>query len=555
MSAHTKNRYLFNAFKMGVLPNVFYFLCFIALTYPAILSFSSHFFADNGDGLQNVWNLWWVNKAVTELGQLPWHTSYLHFPKGTTLLGQTMNPFNGFLGIPLQKFLSLTQTYNFIVIFSFVTGGLTAFWLAYYFTKSYGASLVAGYIFTFCSYHFAHAEGHLQLVALEFIPLFVLCWYHFVQKPGVRIALGSALVLFLVILCDYYYFMFCVMTGMILVGWEAFRRKQWFFWIKPPYLTPMLVFIGGVLGTSGVLLAAFFNVAINDPFVQGHHWAYLFSLDPLALFIPGGHWRFSDWTSPYWLTLPGNPHEQSVHIGISVTVLLIYVWWKRWDINERSISFWFLLFLIFVLLALGPNPQLMGKRLDLPIMPYAAAELVFPVLKLGGTPVRMVLISILAASVLVAFGIKWLARSRLGRYRWIPIFLVVMVFEYLPYNIPQIRIPPPPFINYLNSQPGNEAIYDSSERYLALYHQTLHERPMAFGEVSRLTKSSFDASTELKDVAESYDFARLYREFKLRFLVYDTGRNHIIIDLERFKNDTPFQVRQAMAGYLPLRGQ
>jgi hypothetical protein len=151
-----------------------YFVIFIIYTYPAILHFSSHFYADTGDGMQNVWNIWWVNKAITQLHQLPWYTRYLHYPFGVSLIGHTLNSFNGFIAIPLLNFLSLTQAYNAIVICSFVVGGFTMFLLARYQTKSYWASIIAGFIFTFSNYHFAHAGCHLQLVALEWIPLYLL---------------------------------------------------------------------------------------------------------------------------------------------------------------------------------------------------------------------------------------------------------------------------------------------------------------------------------------------------------------------------------------------
>src|SRR5579864_4785383 len=156
--------------KMILAPALFFLAFFFLLTYPAVMRFSTHFYADQGDGLQNVWNLWWVEKAITVLHQSPWHTQYLHFPYGTTLIGHTLNPFNGFVAVVLSRFLSPVSVHNVIVTNSFVLGGITAFLLAHHLTKSYWPSLIAGYIFTFSSFHFAHAEGHLQIVSLEWIP-------------------------------------------------------------------------------------------------------------------------------------------------------------------------------------------------------------------------------------------------------------------------------------------------------------------------------------------------------------------------------------------------
>ena len=60
-----------------MLPLLGYLLCFILLTWPLIGLFSTHFYCDAGDGFQNAWNIWWINKSITQLRQLPYFTSYL----------------------------------------------------------------------------------------------------------------------------------------------------------------------------------------------------------------------------------------------------------------------------------------------------------------------------------------------------------------------------------------------------------------------------------------------------------------------------------------------
>ncbi len=194
------------------LPLVIYLVFFLFFTWPWIAHFNTYFFTDAGDGLQNVWNMWWVDKSIVDLHQLPWFTNYLHYPHGVTLLGQTLNPFNGFVGIGLMHVfgMSLVQAFNTMIIFSFVMSGITAFWLCYYFTKKYVPSLIGGFIFTFSSYHFAHAIGHMQLVSLEWMPLFILLWWKLLVKPSYRLAIGASLALLLVLFCDYYYFLYSV---------------------------------------------------------------------------------------------------------------------------------------------------------------------------------------------------------------------------------------------------------------------------------------------------------------------------------------------------------
>ena len=73
------------------------------------------------------------------------------------------------------------------------------FWLTHYFIKSYAASLLSGFMFTFSNFHFMHAQGHMQFVALQWLPLFLLSWFMLLNKPSTVNAIFAALALFLVI--------------------------------------------------------------------------------------------------------------------------------------------------------------------------------------------------------------------------------------------------------------------------------------------------------------------------------------------------------------------
>jgi hypothetical protein len=127
-----KRPYLLKTLKHGIVPLFFYFLSFSLLTYPLILKFSTNIFGDKGDGIQNIWNLWWVNLSVLrpDLHPTIWQTNMLHWPFGITLYAQTLNPFNGYLAVFLLRFLSLIATNNTIKIFAFVMAGLTMYWFS-----------------------------------------------------------------------------------------------------------------------------------------------------------------------------------------------------------------------------------------------------------------------------------------------------------------------------------------------------------------------------------------------------------------------------------------
>lgn len=474
--------------RLVLLPLGTYALAFALLTHPLLARFSSHYFADDGDGLQNVWNLWWVNKALTELRQSPWHTPYLHYPHGTSLLGHTLNPFNGFVAIALLRIASLVQAHNAIVVGAFVTGGLTAFWLAYRVTGSVAGSLVGGFVFTFSSYHFAHAQGHLQLVSLEWIPLFLLCWLALLARPTAVMGLTAAATLFLVILCDYYYFFYCTLAALLLALWHAARARDPLALLRRPFRAPLAVFLAAASVTSGALAIALVVANVQDP-LAGSHPATDLSLDLLAPFVPGGHWRFRDWTRFYWWNLPGTIHESSVHLGLAVAGMVVFVWRRRRTIAGEDLGCWFLLLAVFAVLSLGPVLHVGGRAVGGAVLPYAWLERLVPPLELSGVPVRMMVMVTLAAGVLSAAGVKALLAA--GPHRWVLApWLALLCFEHLPFPIPTTRIEVPPYVEALRRAPRPQAVLDAAaDAERNLYHQIIHEKPLSFGYVARLPAS------------------------------------------------------------------
>jgi hypothetical protein len=202
------------AARFGILPALFYLLCFAIFTFPLITTFSTHFWGDSVDASQSAWNLWWMKKALLDLHQSPWQTTLMYYPAGISLLPHDLNAANALIGVVLQSVFSIQQTYNLIVIAGFVLSGLTMYWLAYYLTASHPASLISGFMFTFSSYHFAHLiSGHLTVLALQGIPLFVLCWLWFLKQPSFRRAIITAVVLAYVAYTSLYFFLYGVMIG------------------------------------------------------------------------------------------------------------------------------------------------------------------------------------------------------------------------------------------------------------------------------------------------------------------------------------------------------
>ncbi|HSG43134.1 MAG TPA: hypothetical protein VLA72_08255, partial [Anaerolineales bacterium] len=467
-----------NILQHGLAPALLYFILFSLLTYPLILDFSTFFFTDAGDGLMNVWNIWWINTAVTHPSTHAsiWHTNMLHWPFGITLLGQTLNPFNGLVAIPLLKFMSLVQAHNSIVIFTFVMSGVTAYWLSYYVTRSVWGSLLAGFIFTFSSYHFAHYYGHLNLISMEWIPLFVLCWYVLITRPSVLMALASALTLWLVLLCDYYYFFYSVLAGVLIALWHMIsKRKLWLFFSRE-YLTSLSVFTGTTLLLTGPIIFPLMYLLRVDPLLDAHN-PKGFSLDLLSPFLPGETWRFSQLTEGFWSKLPIGISEASVYLGYSVIILLVFVWIQRRSMDSasrRETNIWFFIIGFFFLMALGPVLQINGKIVYESIMPYTLMEKTLPFLKLSGVPIRMVIMVTLAASVLCAMAVKILVGNFPQKILFTSFLVVLLFVEYLPAPLPLTSTDMPNYVAALDDLPNEGGVLDlaAPTKHLQLYYQT-----------------------------------------------------------------------------------
>ncbi len=399
-------------------------------------------------------------------------------------------------------------------------------------------SLVAGFIFTFSNYHFSHAEGHLQLTSLEWIPLFILCWHVLMTKPSVRMGIFSALALFGVILCDYYYFLYSVVTAMFIYAWKALREHDFLFALRRGRRGALAAFAAGTVGMSGSLIVPLLLLNRRDP-LQGSHRPELFSLDLLAPLIPGGHWRFAAWTEGYWSKLPGNIHESSVHLGLSLILALALIWIGRRKVGTEGLALWYVLLIAFMILSLGPTLNIWGKTIPGIKLPYSWLESVFPPLRLGGTPVRMMVVPLLAAAVIFALGFRDVLVSTKGRRVMTACLLIMMGFEYLPKPMPRTRIEVPAYVYALRKLDGAGGVLDLASPTLdMMYFQTIHGKPLAFGYLARLPASVDELNGRIAGLVRSGEFGLLARRDRFRWLVApgwpprstDTGALMVVFD-------------------------
>lgn len=498
------------------LPPAVYFAAFCLYTWPWVAHPGSVFFTDTGDGYQNVWNMWWVNRAVTVVHQSPWHTNLLHYPYGTTLLGQTMNPFNGVVAIGLLRLMPLVAAFNVMVAFSFVATGVTAFWLCRYFCHRDFPATIGGFLVTFSSYHLAKTLGLMQLVSMEWVPLFILCWWQLLTAPRRRWVGLTPASLLLVLMCDYYYFLFSVVAAGA-VALHLWRSGKLRVSLRQTAASGALA---GVLTLPLPVALAWSN--LRDP-MQGGHPSY--SSDILSLFIDGGHWRFSSLSSWYYGNGPpgASVAETSIYLSVTVVALIVAAVVLRHR-TGRHTRFWLWFAAVSAILSLGPHLVIAGHDTGIPL-PFDLFRLAIPGFNYNLEPERIAVMTSLAAAVLACGVLSRLdLRRRKGHRILVGLVCAGALIELWPARPPAAPVSRPGYVTALKQLPSGGVIDDAAvrdgqiDRSLQLYDQVLDGKPMAFGYISRTPQSVVGEDATLQGAIAQHRYSELCGHYHFAYL-------------------------------------
>ena len=462
------------------------------MTYPLVAHFGAAIPGDGFDGWQNYWNLWWVKTALLDLHQSPYFTHYLYYPTGTGLLFQTLNIFNSLLTLPTQLAFGLTVSYNLVVLFAFVVGGYGAYLLALKVIGTRGgvidhlAAFLAGVVFTFSPFHFAHLLGHMQVISLEWLPFYALCLVGSLSSPRLRVVPHLVLpVLFLVLtaLCDWYYLLYLLIFTLACVAYALWRRRT-------PRLSLLKALL--VLGLSGLLLSPLLAPMVAEALRDSSHLDFplkttvRLSADLLAFVTPNElHPIWGPAASGLSQVFTSSTSERMVFAGYIPLALAGYAVWTR----KRKSALWLATGLIFFILALGPYLHVAGRQLPIPL-PYLGLYRLIPFFDIARSVSRLDVMVMLSLAILAALGLQGVLRGVPGR-RGTAVALVgvaLVCFEFLPVPYPLSEIEVPSFYNVLAADQEEYAILELPmdwDRPAHLLYQTVHHKPIIAGYVTR----------------------------------------------------------------------
>jgi hypothetical protein len=470
------------------------------LTYPTVPGLLTMGRLDTGDGRFSIWNVGWIDHALTTD---PRHLldANIFYPHTGTLAYSELNLVAGLLGLPVFVLTkNALAAHNSAVVLGFMLSFICTWALVRRLTSSGPAGLVAATAFTFCPFLQSHT-AHIQLLMAFTIPLSFLAFDRLREDPSIgrALALGAAVAV-MGLSCAYY-----GIYGGVALGGAAllFARRDRRYWVAlgiaavvaAALTAPVLVPYMHAREASGVV----------DSMVRPNGRAYAAKVQDYLTSPSLSHSWFSQGAAE--CTFPG-----LIALALAVTGAVLTL--RRGEGQERRVV---VVFLGVAALAVWAS---FGSQAGL----YDLLRVV-PGASLLRAPVRFGIVVMLAVVVLVGFGVKHLAASR----KWLaPALVAGLALELaaIPWPL-QDRGPIPRAFQMLAVLPPGPVVefhfpYHSSDFHNhthAMVNSTFHWQPLVNG-YSDLTPPEFEAlAVAINDFPDPASF-ELMRKLQVRYVVF-----------------------------------
>ena len=493
-------------FKHGLVLLTFLILTMI-VTFPVILDFGTQAAGQNCyDKCHMMWRMWWAGFSVDNNLDFH-HTQYLFQPVGTEVSGN-LAQFTTGIGAILHSILGSTLTWNVIWLSGFVFGGYGAFLLAEHFTKNPFASIIAGIIFTFSTYHIVHSNFHIGLSMIVWVPLFVLILFKILEKNSkVLVVLGS-LFFFLASITHLYFLMFLLMFSSVFFIVFILKQKNV---SNKNFIKSFSLILGiGIIASLIMFSPVLSSESDYEKRTLDEHIKYS---GGLASFFMPTIFHSTQIHTDHWLMLEifnvfnEEPRmgstEGFLYLGYPVIFLSILALKFRFKFTW----FWVLVGIGSAILSLGPELKMVYNLTGI----WLPGRILFdyvPQWEEFRAAGRFILITHLSMAILSAYAINGIMKSKYFSKKILILIVIVIagiiIFDsstnpYPTYTQPiskiyeEIKNDNDDFV-ILESPIGSRTTNEYSSHPTVNYFQTIHEKPIIGGYESRASASSLKQS-------------------------------------------------------------
>ena len=441
----------------------------LVITYPLPVRMSRTLAGADIDSYLNPWVDWWTHHVLTTSGESLYYTDYLFYPGGVSLVFHSFSHVNTAISLILQPWLGQPAAYNATILLAYLLSAFTMYLFVEYLTASTVAGIVAGIVFSFNPYH-VFESIHPVLVSAHWMPLSSLFLIRWLDERRRRHVVLAALFFLLNGLMGWHLMtLFSIWLMVFAAYYLAFERRTPF-WHRVRRLAVFAVLAGlFVLPFLWPLLREQVTVSqsyIAAPLEKGQ------PMDLRSLVLPP------------WI----EPVRWAGYLGL-VTVLLAGIGvWK----GGREPRMWCGCAALFLLIAIGPHPQVRGEAIETITLPWSSAFV--PFLR---HPLRFHLLVMFSLAAAAGYG--WLVvQTWLGQSKWGVLGIVgalcLLVLDYSHWPFPTITPVVSPFYRQLAMEPGDFAIAPlpagrQTAKYY-MYYQTIHDKKIVWGHVSRTPREA-----------------------------------------------------------------
>lgn len=432
-------------------------------------------FGTNADGMFSLWNVSWVARTLFEDPRNLFNAN-IFYPDKNSLAFSEPNLVAGLIGAPVWKLTGNPYaTLNVVILVAFAAAWFFTRLLVRYLTGSSEAGAVAGVLFAFCPYVFAHTS-HIQLMLTAGIPASMLALHRMADRPSIRrgLVLGSA-VLIQGLACAYYGIFTVLLIGFAVVFLSVSRElwRSWLWWGGLAAAAVMTV--AGVLPIFGQFIGM-----RDEGFGRTLHESAAFSANPASYLASSAYahaWllrRIASWPAWREVMFPG-----FLALGLAIAGAVAAVGGGRQSgaLRERETA---LLYGTAGILAcwasFGPAGRLYPLLFELPLFAFLRA------------PSRFAIIVVLALAIVGSLATCRLIAAAGQRRLWVAALLMMIAIAELSTAMPwerAVRLPLPyQSLAHMPRAPIVEFPFYSRRPYMHaqyMLYSTSHWMPMPNG--------------------------------------------------------------------------
>lgn len=467
------------------------------------------------DNMQDFWNSWHAAHASG------WHdfffTTDIRWPEGTALYYHSFN-YPQVAAVALlshifgSDFATIVALHNLTVLASFPLAGMAMVLLARHMLGDVawrdGAAALAGFIFAFNPWHVAMAMHHAHVSGIEFLPLFMLCYLHALDRRSYGWLAGAGLSVALSALCCWYFLFYALYFAAFHLLYLRIKDGAWpRGWMLG---APALCFGGSALILSPLLV----------PMMRGGHDPALyysgsntFVADLLAFFaFPPTH-ALAAWGAGVYRAMTSNPWEGAAYLGlVNLAVVAAALAHK----GGKGILAYALGGMAFFAVLAGGDAVHVGGWVSPLHLPGVILDHL-PFFANVRTPARAMVFVYLFLGLAVAQGAVLLAR-RSSAKPWLALAALLIVLDFWPANLATTQAACPRGAATIAADPARVGVldlpmgYDEANAYML--SAACHGHPIVQGVVSRFT------SAALMDRLETHDLAAQQRQLAAAHVRY-----------------------------------